>query len=94
MKISWWKRIKLFFLYRKADGDEAELLSISQGIESSLNNASPLGAVAAKDLGLFFEGVSSEQERGMTLQQMKWRSDSADAQRLAIEKWQEWRRDN
>lgn len=79
----------LFFLLKTAD-TPAEQESIEKGMESALNNASPLGKVAERDLAEFFSGMSNEQQRAALAIQLRWDSNVAEAKRLAITKWQEW----
>jgi len=82
----------LLFLLKKAGDDSEEFMSIEKGITSALNNASPLGRVAEKDLGAFFKDMSSEQRREAVSLQTKWDRNSAEAYSLALRKWQKWRR--
>lgn len=82
----------MFFLLKSAKGDE-ELLSVEQGITSSINNASPLGKVAAKDMSEFFSGMSAEQRRTATSIQLIYDRNASEAYGLAVRKYEKWRRD-
>ena len=82
----------LFFLLKTAE-TPSEQESIERGIQSALNNASPLGKVAEQDLDEFFKSMSSEQQQTALSIQLKWNANVSDAVNKAITKWQEWNRD-
>ncbi len=80
---------QLFFLLKTADTPTKQA-SIEQGIQSALRNASPLGHVAERDIGEFFEGMSlGQQQKAMDIQ-LRWNENLAEAMALAIDKWQQW----
>lgn len=79
----------LFFLLKTADTPTKQA-SIEQGIQSALRNASPLGHVAERDIGEFFESMSlGQQQKAMDIQ-LRWNENVAEAMVLAIDKWQRW----
>jgi len=80
----------VFFLLKTAGKDEEKIASIEQGIKSSLNNSSPLGRVADKDIGAFFNGISKEARKEALGIQLKWDSNASEALQLGINKWQKW----
>lgn len=81
----------LFFLLKTADNDE-ELMSIEKGIESSLNNASPLGKVSAADSQDFLRNMSREQRQIVTSVQLQYDRNASEAYGLAIRKFRKWQR--
>ncbi len=81
----------LFFLLKTADNDE-ELMSIEKGIESALNNASPLGKVAERDSQEFMRGMSREQRQTITSTQLQYDRNASEAYGLAIRKFRKWQR--
>jgi hypothetical protein len=82
----------IFFLLRQAGRDFDKIVSIEEGIKSSLNNSSPLGRVADKDLDDFFRSMNPQERREATQIQMKWDSNAAKALDMAITKWEKWDR--
>ncbi len=81
----------LFFLLKNADSpDEQE--SIERGIQTALQQSSPLGRVAEDDLGEFFKSMTSEQQREAMSLQLQWNMNASEAESKAILKWQDWSR--
>lgn len=81
----------LFFLLKTAKTDE-ELMSLEKGIESALNNASPLGKVAERDSEGFLRGMSRDQRQTVTSTQLQYDRNASEAYGLAIRKFAKWRR--
>ncbi len=81
----------IFFLLKNADTPQ-EQESLERGIQTSFNNASPLGKVAEDDLGKFFESMSSEQQQDALSIQLKWNANVSEATSKGILKWQDWNR--
>ena len=82
----------MFFLLKTADTpDEQE--SVERGIQSALRKSSPLGNVSEEDLGEFFKSMSTELRSEAISLQMQWNANVSEAESKAIQKWQEWNRE-
>jgi len=78
----------LFFLLNRAGDDAEELASIESGIRSALDNASPLGLVAKRDVGDFLNKFSKETQRELINLETQYNANAAEAFSLAVRKWQ------